>query len=91
MTGLTKVQWELLGYVASFINEHGYSPTFEQMRVRMGYASKASVHRIIEILQERGYVIREHQRAGTLSMTANGADVAEAFLSRLRSRETVAA
>jgi SOS-response transcriptional repressor LexA len=56
---LTAKQRRALWFIQEWITEHhGVSPTYEQMRLGLGYASKSHIHRIILSLVERGYIKR---------------------------------
>jgi SOS-response transcriptional repressor LexA len=41
---LTKRQKEILDFLRDFLNERGYSPSFEEIADRFGYSSLATVH-----------------------------------------------
>lgn len=91
MIGLTRPQWEMLGFIASFVNEHGYSPTYRQMADASGLASTSGVSRIVHALAERGCLTILPGRGRSVYLTKDGADHAAAYLAKLRPRETVAA
>lgn len=55
---LTPRQTEALRFIERHIAEHGVAPTFEQMRVGFGCASKGSVFRLLARLEERGHIRR---------------------------------
>lgn len=56
MLGLTKTQSRVLKFIDSFIMKNGYSPTYEEIGVALGYSSLATVHTHIRRLRERGYI-----------------------------------
>jgi SOS-response transcriptional repressor LexA len=62
MIGLTKRQADLLAFLTEYDAEHGISPKFEEMRLRLGIASKSGVHRLLGQLEERGHIRRLHHR-----------------------------
>jgi sulfur relay (sulfurtransferase) DsrC/TusE family protein len=56
--GLTPKQKELLQFIRDYYHANGMTPTFEEMKVKMGLASKAGIHRMINGLEERGHIFR---------------------------------
>ena len=56
--GMTKRQQQLLNFITSYVAQHSYSPTFEEMKVAVGLASKSGVHRLVSGLEERGLIRR---------------------------------
>ena len=55
---LTSRQLQLLQFIESHIDENGYSPTFEEMKVGLGLKSKSNMHRLLECLEQRGHIRR---------------------------------
>ena len=53
--GLTPCQAACLAYIKAE-TEAGHSPSFEQIKIHLGLASKSGVHRLIQGLKERGHV-----------------------------------
>lgn len=69
MMSLTRAQAELLAFIQRFQEEnYGVSPSFEEMKQALGLASKSGVHRLIEALEERGRIIRRHNRARAIEV-----------------------
>lgn len=60
--GLTECQAEVLAYLKS----RNTTPSFEEIKNALGYASKSKVHRIIEALAERGRITRLYDRARSI-------------------------
>lgn len=56
MKGLTKQQANILNFVASFIKNNGYSPTFRDIQTHFGLASLGSVYAYIKTLKKKGYL-----------------------------------
>jgi len=56
MLPLTPKQKEVLDYIVSFINEHGYPPSFREIAAGLGLASPSTVHVHIQALRERGFL-----------------------------------
>lgn len=55
---LTRRQREVLDVIREFIEEHGYSPSLEEIGERLGLSSVATVHKHVSLLVEKGYVQR---------------------------------
>lgn len=55
---LTRRQWQVLDFVAGFIREHGYSPSYEEICSGLGLSSLATVHKHLSTLQQKGFLIR---------------------------------
>ena len=68
MTGLTPRQLTLLTFLDTFIKRRGYSPSFDEMRLAMGLASKSGVHRMIQALSDRGFVYFSFARRRSISV-----------------------
>lgn len=65
---LTKRQKEVLDYIADFVDEHGYSPSYEELAQGLKLASLATVHKHIEGLQARNYLRREFNQSRSLEI-----------------------
>ena len=66
---LTRRQKEVLDYLATFIVENHYSPSFEEIARHMKLSSVATVHRHVLELGEKGYVRREENKSRALEVT----------------------
>jgi repressor LexA len=66
---LTKRQKEVLDAIASFIEEHGYSPSFEELAERLGLASLATVHKHILALESKHYLKRSYNQSRSVEVT----------------------
>src|SRR5258708_16169711 len=55
---LTKRQKEVLDFTADFIEENGYSPSYEELAQGLKLASLATVHKHIQALESRNYLRR---------------------------------
>ncbi|MTJ93868.1 MAG: helix-turn-helix domain-containing protein [Desulfovibrio sp.] len=65
---LTSRQNELLSLIYETIKETGISPTIDEIRDRLGLKSKSSVHRMLDCLEERGFIRRLSRRARALEI-----------------------
>lgn len=60
---LTQQMAKLLAYIDGYQRRtDGVCPSFDEMREAMGLQSKSGVHRMVEALEERGYVRRLKHR-----------------------------
>jgi repressor LexA len=53
---LTKRQYEVLELLDSFINKHGYSPSFAEIKGSLQLSSLATIHKHIHSLQKKGFL-----------------------------------
>src|SRR6058998_3045288 len=62
---ITRRQKELLDYLRSYIGEHGYAPTLEEIGRQFSLSSLATVHKHLHNLQKKGRIRRlpNHSRA----------------------------
>ena len=65
---LTRKQYLLLKYIHESVEESGYIPSYEEMRVSQKQRSKAGIHRLIASLEERGYIRRLPNRARAIEI-----------------------
>ncbi len=66
---LTKKQLELLNFIHERVRETGIAPSFDEMKDALGLRSKSGVHRLINALDERGFIRRMPHRARALEVT----------------------
>jgi len=66
---LTKRQKEVLDFIADFVEEHGYSPSYEELARGLKLASLATVHKHIEALESRNYVRRLFNQSRSLEVS----------------------
>lgn len=65
---LTRKQHELLLFLHAHLNEHGVSPSFDEMKEALGLKSKSGIHRLITGLEERGFIRRLPHRARAIEV-----------------------
>jgi repressor LexA len=65
---LTAKMHELLLFLDARGREGGVSPSFEEMKDALGLKSKSGVHRLVEALEERGFIRRLPNRARALEV-----------------------
>ena len=54
--GLTPKQAKFLKFLATFMDQNGYSPSYEEMKQVLNYKSKSRIHSFVHGLRKRGYV-----------------------------------
>jgi repressor LexA len=59
---------KLLLFIHKRLTKDGVSPSFEEMKLALGLKSKSGIHRLIEALEERGYLERLPNRARALEV-----------------------
>ena len=82
---LTKRQKDVLDFIADFVEEHGYSPSYEELAHGLKLASLATVHKHIQALESRNYLRRLFTQSRSLEVSA------KYIQERRRSRQTTRA
>jgi repressor LexA len=67
---LTKRQKEVLDFIADFVEENGYSPSYEELAQGLHLASLATVHKHIQALESRNYLRRLFNQSRSLEVSA---------------------
>ncbi|PCI64529.1 MAG: repressor LexA [Kordiimonadales bacterium] len=65
---LTAKQQQLLQFIHERLSQNGVSPSFDEMKDALGLKSKSGVHRLINALEERGFIRRMANRARALEI-----------------------
>ncbi len=65
---LTPKQKNLLAFIHRCLTEHGVPPSFDEMKTAMGLRSKSGIHRLIQALEDRGFVRRLPHKARALEI-----------------------
>ena len=60
---LTKRQKQVLDFLAEFIAANHYSPSFEEVANHMNLSSVATIHKHLQVLEEKGYLTRAYNRS----------------------------
>ena len=55
---LTKVQKAALDYIKLRLAEDGISPSMQEIADALGLASKSNVHRLMDVLERKGFIYR---------------------------------
>lgn len=66
----TKKQQEILGFIEQFIGEHGYSPSYREIKAGCGYNSVATVALHIDNLIIRGHLKKRDHSARSLEIVS---------------------
>lgn len=64
----TKKQRELLGFIETFIAEHGYSPSYREIMQGLQYSSVATVALHVQNLTARGHLQKRDHSARSLEV-----------------------
>jgi repressor LexA len=67
---LTKRQKQVLDFIAGFVEENGYCPSYEEIAKGLDLASLATVHKHISILETKSYLKRGFNQSRSLEVTA---------------------
>jgi repressor LexA len=67
---LTKRQKEVLDFIADFIEQNGYSPSYEELAHGLNLASLATVHKHIQALESRNYLRRLFNQSRSLEVSS---------------------
>ena len=79
---LTKRQKEVLDFLVSFLNKHGYSPSFEEIARSLKLASLATVHKHITTLERKGFIRRGYNQSRSIEVMQLPKPVREQVLQR---------
>ncbi len=65
---LTRRQKQVYDFLAGFVEEHGYSPSFEEIGEGLGLSSLATVHKHVSNLEEKGLLKRDYNRSRSIDL-----------------------
>jgi repressor LexA len=65
---LTKRQKEVVDFIAGFVDENGYSPSYEEIARGLHLASLATVHKHISALEAKHYLRRGYNQSRSLEL-----------------------
>lgn len=77
MMGLTRKQRACLDFLKSYIASHSAPPSLEEISVGLGASpkSRSNVHRLLNVLEERGHIRRLQHRARAIEIIEEGSPV----------------
>ena len=67
---LTRRQKQVLDFLVSFINRHGYSPSFEEIGGSLRLSSLATVHKHLQTLERKGFIRRGYNQSRSVEVVA---------------------
>ena len=76
---LTRRQKEVMDFLSGFIEQHGYSPSYEEIAQGLNLASLATVHKHIQALETKQYLRRSYNHSRSL-------EIAERYFAEERAR-----
>jgi len=65
---LTKRQKQILDFIESFLDAHGYSPSFEEIAAEFGFRSLATVHEHLSNLEAKGYIRKNYNESRSIEL-----------------------
>ena len=74
--GLTPKQAKFLKFLANFMDQNGYSPSYEEMKQVLNYKSKSRIHAFVHSLKKRGYVRLIPYMKRSIIITSKGIGIA---------------
>lgn len=100
MKPLTKKQKEVLDYIASYIDDNGYAPSYREIAEHFGFSSVATVTDHIQALKYKGALENEFNAARSIQLTPQfdeatfeipllGGIAAGSPIEAIRTRETI--
>lgn len=82
----TKKQRELMGFIESFIAEHGYSPSYREIMSGLRYNSVATVALHVNSLIKRGHLRKRDRSARSLELV-NPAEIEKVTTNQISAGE----
>src|SRR5438874_13648395 len=70
---LTKRQREILNYLATYTEQNGYAPSFEEIAETFEYSSLATVHEHLTNLERKGYIKRSYNESRAIEILPSDA------------------
>ena len=65
---LTRRQKQVMDFLTRFIEDHGYSPSYEEVAGGLGLASLATVHKHIQALEVKQYLRRSYNQSRSVEI-----------------------
>lgn len=65
---ITKRQREVYDFIHDFVQQHGYSPSFEEIGAGLDLSSLATVHKHVSNLERKGLLKREYNRSRSIDV-----------------------
>lgn len=80
-------QKELLDFIAAFITEHGYSPSYREIMKGLNYTSVATVALHVNSLIKRGHLAKRDRSARSLEVVEESLDEKPLITKQLKASE----
>ena len=65
---LTRRQKQVYDFISTFVDQHGYSPSFEEIAEGLGLSSLATVHKHITNLEQKDLLRRDYNRSRSIDL-----------------------
>ncbi len=65
---LTSKQLKLYNFLNQTLKRTSVAPSYEEMKVALGLNSKSGIHRLVNALEERGFIKRLHNKARAIKI-----------------------
>ncbi len=65
---LTRRQRQILTYLADYIEENQYAPSFEEIAAHFSFSSLATVHEHLTNLEQKGFIRRNHNESRAIEL-----------------------
>lgn len=69
--GLTRRMQDCLQVIDQYIREHGHAPSHDDIRLALNLKAKSGVVRLVDSLEERGWIKRGHNLTRSISIVAS--------------------
>jgi repressor LexA len=67
---ITRRQHQVYTFIQQFVEQHGYSPSFEEIGEGLGLSSLATVHKHVSNLEQKGLLKRDYNRSRSIDLVA---------------------
>jgi repressor LexA len=65
---ITRRQHQVYDFISRFVAEHGYSPSYEEIKQGLGLSSLATVHKHISNLEKKSLLTRDYNRSRSIDL-----------------------
>jgi repressor LexA len=86
---ITRRQHEVLTFISEFVQEHGYSPSYDEISKGLGLSSLATVHKHVSNLQQKGFLKRDYNRSRSIDVVAPRGRARQSFLAAAASAASI--
>lgn len=75
----TKKQQELLQFIADFLGEHNYAPSYREVMASLGYKSVSTVAVHVDGLITKGYLVKKDKSARSIRLASEASPDGEHY------------